>query len=228
MCGFGIAFQFPNNEILICVSLVILGGAGLPCLPLVNELIVETTFPAGEATSTGICFCLSGPLSGALVALSSLIPYSNQDEYPNSVCRDGELQDLSWFFTITNAITIVCYPFFVYFYRKFDLFSPTLSYFSNIVILNDILKINRNQSCPYLRQKLLRQTMHQSRKKFSMRLHWKTSTITAKKALLFFFANKNIHLQFVPIMGISFPVISVKQCDWSRYFKLKLDLKQPN
>ena len=122
LCGFGIAFQFPNNEILICLSLVILGGAGFPCLPLVNELIVETTYPAGEATSTGICVCLSGPLSGALVALSSLIPYSNQDEYPDSVCRDGELQDLSWFFSIMNAITIACYLFFAYFYRKIDSF----------------------------------------------------------------------------------------------------------
>ena len=53
-CGFNIAMQFPKNEILICVSLVILGGAGMACLPLMNELIVETTYPAGEATSTGI------------------------------------------------------------------------------------------------------------------------------------------------------------------------------
>ena len=124
MCGFGIALQFPNNEILICISLVILGGAVFPCLPLVNELIVETTYPAGEATSTGICACVSGPLSGALVALSSLIPYSDQHDYLDSVCRDGELQDLSWFFSILNAITIVFYLFFVYFYRKFDSFSP--------------------------------------------------------------------------------------------------------
>ena len=122
LCGFGIAFQFPDNEILICISLVILGGAGFPCLPLVNELIVETTYPAGEATSTGICVCLSGPLSGALVALSSIIPYSNQDEYPDSVCRDGELQALSCFFSIMNAITIACYLFVAYFYRKIDSF----------------------------------------------------------------------------------------------------------
>ena len=126
LTGFNIAMQFPNNEILICVSLVILGGAGFPCLPLVNELIVETTYPAGEATSTGICVCLSGPLSGALVALSSLIPYSDQHEYPDSVCRDGELQDLSWFFSMMNAITIVFYLFFAYFYRKLDSFCPIL------------------------------------------------------------------------------------------------------
>ena len=107
-CGFNVAMNFPNNEILIGLSIVVC-SASIALLPLSNELIVETTYPAGEATSTGICVCLSGPLSGALVALSSLIPYSYQHEYPDSVCRDGELQDLSWFFSIMNAITIVCY-----------------------------------------------------------------------------------------------------------------------
>ena len=121
-CGFNIAMQFPKNEILICVSLVILGGAGMACLPLMNELIVETTYPAGEATSTGIGVWLSAPLSGVLVALSSLISYSDENDYTESVCREGELQDLSWFFSIMNSIMIAYYLFFVYFYRKFDNF----------------------------------------------------------------------------------------------------------
>ena len=70
----------------------------MACMPLTNELIVETTFPAGEATSTGIGNWLAGPLSGLIVALSSLVPYGDIEEYPDSVCRDGELQNLSCFF----------------------------------------------------------------------------------------------------------------------------------
>ena len=112
--------QFPNHEILICVSLVILGGAGMACLPLMNELIVETTYPAGEATSTGIGVWLTAALSGAIIAISSLIPYGDLNDYPDSVCRAGELQDLSWFFTIMNGIFLVYTLIFAYFYRKFD------------------------------------------------------------------------------------------------------------
>ena len=120
--GFNIAMQFPKNEVLICVSLVILGGAGMACLPLTNELIVETTYPAGEATSTGIGVWLTAALSGAIIAISSLIPYGDLNDYPDSVCRTGELQDLSWFFTIMNGIFLVYTLIFAYFYRKFDIF----------------------------------------------------------------------------------------------------------
>ena len=109
--------NFPNNEILIGVSIVVC-GIGVPMFPLTNELIVETTYPAGEATSTSICAQLAGPLSATLVALSSLIPYGDQDEYPDSVCRDGELQNLSWFVAMMNGIFLVNYLFFAYFYRK--------------------------------------------------------------------------------------------------------------
>jgi len=93
---------------------------------------METTFPAGEATSTGIGNWLAGPLSGLLVALSSLIPYGDKEEYPNSVCRDGELQNLSWFFSIMNGIFLVYYLFFAYFYRKYDQFLLK-TYFVNIL-----------------------------------------------------------------------------------------------
>ena len=147
--GFNIAMQFPNNEVLICVSLVILGGAGMACLPLTNELIVETTYPAGEATSTGIGSWLSGPLSGVLVALSSLIPYSDQNEYPDTVCREGELQDLSWFFSIMNSVLIAYYLFFVYSYRKFDQFlSISKIYNAMISDLNIILILIVNEVVP--------------------------------------------------------------------------------
>ena len=189
-CGFNIAMQFPKNEILICVSLVILGGAGMACLPLMNELIVETTYPAGEATSTGIGVWLSAPLSGVLVALSSLISYSDENDYTESVCREGELQDLSWFFSIMNSIMIAYYLFFVYFYRKFDNF---LIYFWKIIRpyfwFEKNLEIDRNRSCPYLRKEAaLRKTVHQWKtwtKMFLMTLvkllnHWLYNIIVFK------------------------------------------------
>ena len=122
MFGFNIALSFPNNEILIGVSLAIC-GVGMAILPLTNELIVETTYPAGEATSTSFGLWLANPLSGVLIALSSLIPYGELSDYPRSVCRAGELQDLSWYFTLLNSIYLVYYLIFVYFYRKFNQFS---------------------------------------------------------------------------------------------------------
>ena len=118
--GFNISMQYPKNEIFIGISLAVMGGAGLACLPLMNELIVETTYPAGEATSIGIPVWLTGPLSGALVALSSVVPYNDPGEYPDSVCRQGETQDLSWFLSIMNGIAGIYYLVFVYFYRKFN------------------------------------------------------------------------------------------------------------
>ena len=35
--GFNAAMQFPKNEIAIGVTLAIAGGAGLACVPLMNE-----------------------------------------------------------------------------------------------------------------------------------------------------------------------------------------------
>ena len=121
MFGFNIAMTFPNNEILIGVSLA-MTGAGMAVLPLTNELIVETTYPVGEATSTSIGLWLAKPLSGVLIAISSLIPYGDLNDYPDSVCRAGELQDLSWFFTIMNSIFLAGYLIFAYLYRKFNQF----------------------------------------------------------------------------------------------------------
>ena len=120
LSGFNIAMQYNQNEVWIGITLAIGGGAGLAFLPLMNELIVETTYPVGPATSTGIPNWLSGSFGGALVALSSLVPLSDLDEYPNSVCRDGETQDLSWYISIVTGIGLIYYLFFVYFYRKID------------------------------------------------------------------------------------------------------------
>ena len=46
-CGLNAAMNFPNNEILIGLSIVVC-STSIAILPLSNELIVETTYPAGE------------------------------------------------------------------------------------------------------------------------------------------------------------------------------------
>ena len=51
--------MYPNNEVGIIISLVVYGGAGLTALPLMNELVVESTYPVGEATSTGFAMMMS-------------------------------------------------------------------------------------------------------------------------------------------------------------------------
>ena len=51
--------MYPDNEVGIIISLVVYGGAGLTALPLMNELVVESTYPVGEATSTGFAMMMS-------------------------------------------------------------------------------------------------------------------------------------------------------------------------
>ena len=117
--GFNIAMRYPDNEIAIGITIAVYGGAGLAALPLMNELIVETTYPVGEATSTGVSMMASQLVAALLVALSAIVPSSGSDDYPHTVCRDGESQDLTWYLLFVNGIFILYYPFFVYFYRKF-------------------------------------------------------------------------------------------------------------
>ena len=114
--------QYFDNQILIRITLAVCGGAGVAGLPLLKELMVETTYPADGPISTGFLAWLTGPLGGALIALSSLISHSDPDEYPESVCREGEIKDLSCFFPILIGKLGVYYPIFLYFYRKFNQF----------------------------------------------------------------------------------------------------------
>ena len=125
--GFNIAMRYPANEIVIGITLAIYGGFSLAALPLANELIVETTYPVGEATSIGFPMVASQVNSAITIALSSLVPLNGIETYPDSVCRDGESQDLTWFLSIVIGIPSVLYPFFVYFYRNFIRFSRSQS-----------------------------------------------------------------------------------------------------
>jgi len=133
--GFNFAMRFPENEIWILgilfetrhnqfkqtscsikykVTVIIYGGAGLTGLPLMNELIVETTYPIGEATSTGFGMIAAQALAAVLVVLSSIPEQGYSPE--QSVCPDGEGQDLFWYLIIINGILVLYYPFFVFFY----------------------------------------------------------------------------------------------------------------
>ena len=104
--GFNIAMRYPDNKIAIGITIAIYGGAGLAALPLMNELIVETTYPVGEATSTGVSMMASQLVAALLVALSAIVPSSGSDDYPHTVCRDGESQDLTWYLLFVNGIFI--------------------------------------------------------------------------------------------------------------------------
>ena len=120
LAGFNAVMQYASNEIAIGIFLAVAGGAGLACVPLMNELIIETTYPAGAATSTGIALTSSRIFGAIVIALSTTVPFGDEIEYPKSDCRDGELQDLSWYFFIINSILILYYFVFVFFYRQVD------------------------------------------------------------------------------------------------------------
>lgn len=59
--GFTVAMMYPNNDAIIIATCIIYGAPGLAAYPLACELTVETTYPVGEATSTGI-FVMIGQL----------------------------------------------------------------------------------------------------------------------------------------------------------------------
>ena len=62
--GFTVAMMYPDNEVWIVVACVVYGSAGLCAYPIACELTVETTYPVGEATSTGIFVMLGQLLAG--------------------------------------------------------------------------------------------------------------------------------------------------------------------
>ena len=62
--AFTVAMMFPDNESLILLTCVMYGAAGLSAYPIACELTVETTYPVGEATSTGIFVTFGQLLAG--------------------------------------------------------------------------------------------------------------------------------------------------------------------
>ena len=85
--GFTVAMMYPNNDAIIIVTCVIYGAAGLAAYPIACELTVETTYPVGEATSTGIFVMLGQLLAGKMRNLDYSIEMA--------ITFNGNLQD--WF-----------------------------------------------------------------------------------------------------------------------------------
>ena len=121
--------MYPNNEVGIIISLVVYGGAGLTALPLMNELVVESTYPVGEATSTGFAMMMSQvsfftsekyfrvfQAMAAIFVVLSLIPPTGY-EPETSVCPEGQGQNFFWYMVALNALFLLFYPFFLYFYE---------------------------------------------------------------------------------------------------------------
>ena len=61
-----------GQSVVVALSSGIFGFFGLPVYPLGNELAVETTYPVGEALSSGIVF-MSGCVEVLLLVVLKLI-----------------------------------------------------------------------------------------------------------------------------------------------------------
>nr|CAB3263800.1 major facilitator superfamily domain-containing protein 7-like [Phallusia mammillata] len=68
LVAFAILHNRPNQWVAIAVACGVFGFFGIPVYPIGNELAVETTYPVGEATSSGVVF-MSGQLQGIILVL---------------------------------------------------------------------------------------------------------------------------------------------------------------
>ncbi|XP_077972584.1 solute carrier family 49 member A3-like [Styela clava] len=90
-----VAFAVMHNReglwVPIAISCGVFGLFGLPVYPIGNELSVETTYPVGEATSSGILF-MFGQLQGIVlvVVLSAIGREMSPDELGNSKCTTND------------------------------------------------------------------------------------------------------------------------------------------
>nr|XP_002123744.1 solute carrier family 49 member A3 [Ciona intestinalis] len=92
---FGIFHNHVNESALIASMCGLFGFFGIPVYPVGNELAVETTYPVGEATSSGVVF-MSGQLQGIVLVLvlqsiGTTIPVNERN---NSKCTSDNLGDI--------------------------------------------------------------------------------------------------------------------------------------
>lgn len=94
LIAFAVMHSYPGLWVPIAISLGAFGLCGLPVYPIGNELSVETTYPVGEATSSGILF-MSGQLQGILlVVILSAISTELPADHPGEVCKSGGDEDV--------------------------------------------------------------------------------------------------------------------------------------
>jgi len=94
--GFSFMMHVPEQEPWIALVLGVYGLGGLSFFPLCCEMAAESTFPVGEATSTGFLMMLGQLLAAVMMFGSVAVP---KEFVPDvSVCSPKEdAQDLSGF-----------------------------------------------------------------------------------------------------------------------------------
>ena len=94
--GFAFLMHVPDNEPWIALVMGIYGLGAMSCLPLCCEMAAESTFPVGEATSTGFLMMFGQLFAAGMIFGSATVPQGFVPE--NSACSPKEdAQDLSGF-----------------------------------------------------------------------------------------------------------------------------------
>ena len=94
LIGFSITTTYtaatPFIPTLLLLSLLLYGGCALTCYPLTLELVVETQFPAPEATAAGLVF-LVGQIVGAITLIVGdlLATPATAFDLARSTCEGG-------------------------------------------------------------------------------------------------------------------------------------------
>jgi len=95
LVAFAVLHNYTGQWVPLGFVCGVFGLFGIPVYPVGNELAVETTYPVGEATSSGIVF-MSGQLQGIILVLvmqSIGTPLSNTTA-PKSLCNSDNLGNI--------------------------------------------------------------------------------------------------------------------------------------
>ncbi|XP_077969792.1 solute carrier family 49 member A3-like [Styela clava] len=123
LIAFSIVHNRPDMWVGIAITCGLFGFFGLPVYPVGNELSVETTYPCGEATSSGMLFIFGQLQSIVLVislsAIGSDIP---EDKLVNSKCNTNskykvEVKDLAISTYVLTGYAILVMLVFVLVFR---------------------------------------------------------------------------------------------------------------
>ncbi|CAK8680793.1 unnamed protein product [Clavelina lepadiformis] len=97
---FAVMHNKANQWVVLTCMCGLFGFFSIPVYPIGNELAVETTYPVGEATSSGIVF-MSGQLQGLILILllqsigTNLDPKPTTDKCTSENLGDIPVQDMS-------------------------------------------------------------------------------------------------------------------------------------
>merc|ERR1712150_113414 len=114
--GFSFMMHTPEIKPWIALVLGIYGLGGLSFFPLCCEMAAESTFPCGEATSTGFMMMLGQLLAAAMMFGSVAVPKGFVPEV--SVCNPKEeAQDLSDFSLYLDLVILGLWFLFAFMYK---------------------------------------------------------------------------------------------------------------